>query len=157
MSSVEDIVRDVQTEKRKAAEELVAASSSSSDAAAEGVEMEDVAVMEPSPSSIYDTVEASVKYKSYVRRQHKDMASWRKAQGARIPPDMEYSHANLPTLSSEELEKLSLVRPATFADASQISGITPQSLVYLYHHVQARTKAKKHVGKKAEASQVVGS
>ena len=119
--------------------------------------MEDGAVMEPSPSSIYDTVEASVKYKSYVRRQHKDMASWRKAQGARIPPDMEYSHANLPTLSSEELEKLSLVRPATFADASQISGITPQSLVYLYHHVQARTKAKKHVGKKAEASQVIGS
>ena len=151
LSSVEGIMRDVQTEKRKASEELVA----SSDAE---VEAEEIAVMEPSPSSIYDTVEASVKYKSYVRRQNKDMASWRKAQGARIPPDMQYSHENLPTLSSEELEKLNLVRPATFADASQISGITPQSLVYLYHHVQAKNKAKKYAEeKKAAESQVAGA
>jgi len=154
LSEVERIVRDVQTEKkRRAADE-----EEQGDAEVDADEAEDaMAVMEPSPSSIYDTVEASVKYKSYVRRQHKDMASWRKAQGARIPPDMEYSHANLPTLSSEELEKLNLVRPATFADASQISGITPQSLVYLYHHVQARAKAKKYAEKKTESSQVAGA
>ena len=150
LSSVEDIMRDVQTEKSKAAEELVAENDAE-------VETEDITVMEPSPSSIYDTVEASVKYKSYVRRQNKDMASWRKAQGARIPPDMHYSRENLPTLSSEELEKLNLVRPATFADASQISGITPQSLVYLYHHVQAKNKAKKYAEKKKAGSQVVGA
>jgi tRNA uridine 5-carboxymethylaminomethyl modification enzyme len=85
----------------------------------------------PSPASVYDTVEASVKYQSYVRRQHKDMESWRRAQGLRIPPDVEYVHKYLPTLSIEELEKLSQIRPATFADASQISGMTPKSLIYL--------------------------
>jgi tRNA uridine 5-carboxymethylaminomethyl modification enzyme len=94
----------------------------------------------PSPASVYDTVEASVKYQSYVKRQHKDMESWRKAQGVKIPPDFQYEHSVLPTLSKEELEKLSLYRPNTFAEASQISGITPQSLIYLYHHVRRRNR-----------------
>lgn len=102
------------------------------------------------PEPVFDTVEASIKYQSYVRRQHKDMESWRRAQGLRIPPDVVYDRSNLPTLSLEELEKLSFVRPNTFAEASQISGITPQSLVYLYHHVQRRNrkrdgKTKKHL------------
>jgi len=136
LSAVESIVRDVQTEQQKAATDIMSGQADGD------IETEEVSIMEPSPTSIYDTVEASVKYKSYVRRQHKDMASWRKAQGARIPPDVVYDHGALPTLSSEELEKLNLVRPATFADASQISGITPQSLVYLYHHVQARNKKR---------------
>ena len=99
-------------------------------------------VMQASPPSIYDTVEATIKYQSYVSRQNKDMESWRKSQGVRIPPDLVYDHASLPTLSKEELEKLSKIRPSTFAQASQISGMTPQSLVYLYHVVTKRIKDK---------------
>ena len=96
-----------------------------------------------SPPSIYDTVEASIKYQSYVRRQNKDMESWRRAQGLRIPPDVVYDRASLPTLSAEELEKLNAVRPTTFAQASQISGVTPHSLVYLYHSVMRKHKNPK--------------
>jgi tRNA uridine 5-carboxymethylaminomethyl modification enzyme len=92
----------------------------------------------PSPNSIYDTIEATIKYNCYIRRQHKDMESWRRAQGLRIPPNVVYDRINLPTMSIEELEKLNAVRPNTFAEASQISGVTPQSLVYLYHHVMRR-------------------
>jgi tRNA uridine 5-carboxymethylaminomethyl modification enzyme len=99
-------------------------------------------ITSPSPASVYDTVEASVKYQSYVRRQHKDMESWRRAQGMRIPPDVVYDHDFLPTLSNEELEKLNLVRPNTFAEASQISGMTPQSLIYLYHRVKRRNRER---------------
>lgn len=103
-------------------------------------DVEDIMGDIPSPPSIYDTVEASVKYKSYVVRQERDMESWRKAQGAPIPGDLEYKHDIFPTLSKEELEKLSKVKPKTFAEASQISGVTPQSLVFLYHHVMKRGK-----------------
>lgn len=93
-----------------------------------------------SPPSVFDSVEAMVKYRSYVQRQHRDMESWRKAQGMRIPPDLVYAHEEFPTFSKEEIEKLSAVRPNTFAEASQISGLTPQSLVYLYHHVTRRNR-----------------
>ena len=94
------------------------------------------------PAFVFDTLEATIKYQSYIRRQNKDMESWRKAQGLRIPPDVIYSREYLPTLSSEELEKLQTIRPKTFADASQISGLTPNSLVYLYHHVNRRSKKR---------------
>jgi tRNA uridine 5-carboxymethylaminomethyl modification enzyme len=70
------------------------------------------------------------------------MESWRKAQGMRIPPDLVYEHEKFPTFSKEEIEKLSSARPKTFAEASQISGVTPQSLVYLYHHITRRNRRR---------------
>ena len=97
---------------------------------------EDVSTFTSSHS--YDTVEATVKYSSYLGRQERDMESWRKAQGLKIPGDIVYSHSVFPTLSSEEIEKLDRIRPVTFADASNISGLTPQSLVYLYNFVSKR-------------------
>jgi len=100
------------------------------------------------PGSVHDTVEAALKYKQYVKRQHKDMASWRKAQGVRIPPDVEYNRDNLPTLKAEEIEKLEEARPSTFAEASQISGMRPQSLIYLYHYVTNRNREKDDVAAK---------
>lgn len=58
----------------------------------------------------------------------------------RIPADIQYTHDLLPSMSAEELEKLSTVRPETFAAASQMQGITPHSLVYLYNHVTRKSK-----------------
>ncbi len=106
----------------------------------------------PTPSSVYDTVEASVKYKSYVVRQEKDIESWRKAQGARIPPNIIYDHSIMPTFSKEEIEKLNRYKPTTFAEASQISGLTPQSLVYLYHHVMKLNKESKRKSPSVDGS-----
>ena len=108
--------------------------------------------LDPTPSSVYDTVEASVKYKSYVVRQEKDIESWRKAQGAKIPPTIIYDHAIMPTFSKEEIEKLNRFRPSTFAEASQISGLTPQSIVYLYHHVMRLNKESRQKAREAEAA-----
>lgn len=139
LKAVDDIMEEVQTSAR---DEAAKARSEAAENAASDDAEDLPAVDGPTPPSVYDTVEASVKYKSYVRRQHKDMESWRRAQGARIPPDVVYDRASLPTLSNEELEKLNTARPATFADASNISGMTPQSLVFLYHHVMRRNKER---------------
>mmetsp|Transcript_28014 Transcript_28014/g.41366 ORF Transcript_28014/g.41366 Transcript_28014/m.41366 type:complete len:758 (-) Transcript_28014:25-2298(-) len=104
------------------------------------------------PFRVADTVEAIVKYKAYEESQHRDMESWRKAQGMRLPPTLVYAKEQLPTLSSEELEKLNLHRPGTLAEAAKISGITPQSLVYLHQHVHKIFAKQKEKEEKQQAS-----
>lgn len=150
LDKVEDIMIQVQKE-RKAEHEVAAAAAAAlvpspteeSDYDFDfAPKVEEIEVMDPSPASIYDTVEAAVKYQVFERRQHRDMESWRRAQGSRIPPDMVYSLETLPTLKKEEIEKLNRARPKTFAEASQISGLTPQSLVYVYHYVKRRNQQR---------------
>ncbi len=77
-----------------------------------------------------------------MKRQEMEMERWRRSTGVRIPPDMQYTHEELPSLRTEELEKLRLSRPANFAEASSISGLTSHGLVYLYHHVSTRNKLR---------------
>lgn len=98
-----------------------------------------------------DTVEASVKYSSYLARQDKDMESWRMSQNLPIPVNIAYDRAAFPTLKQEELEKLQSLRPSTFKEANLIPGMTPQSLVVLYHHVTRRGGGEgRGEGKRAE-------
>ena len=138
LDAVEKIIFDVQSEENQQFQ--IKASTLASDEISDGKMC--VSVMQPSSISIYDTVEATIKYQSYVDRQSKDMESWRRAQGVKLPVDIVYDHGTLPSLSKEEIEKLNRLRPSTFAEASNISGLTPQSLVFLYHHVSKINKSR---------------
>jgi tRNA uridine 5-carboxymethylaminomethyl modification enzyme len=129
LKNVEDIMLAVDQAKRNAPD-------------SNGEEEEEYDFSE-SPQSVFDSVEAMVKYRSYVQRQSRDIESWRKAQGKLIPGEIyPLTHEKFPTMSKEEIEKLSSVRPKTFAEASQISGVTPQSLVFLYHVVTRKNQKR---------------
>ena len=52
-----------------------------------------------------------------------------------LPADLEYSHTLFPAFSAEEIEILKRERPVTLHAASQIQGLTPHTLVYLYNYV----------------------
>ena len=84
---------------------------------------------------VYDTVEATCKYSNYLSRQEEEMARWRKGGAVVLPVDLEYSHAVFPAFSAEEIEILRRERPVTLHAASQIQGLTPHTLVYLYNFV----------------------
>lgn len=103
----------------------------------------------PTAPHARESVQAGVKYSKYLDRMQLEMKHLQKAQNLEIPPDIVYSRETLPSMSSEEIEKLSKVRPTTFHQASQISGLTPHSLVYLYHLV-----TKKQFGRASQKEAV---
>lgn len=94
------------------------------------------------PPVVYETVEATSKYAKYLDRQEDEMARWKRASMITLPTTIEYTRALFPSLSSEELEKLKSQRPLTLHAASQIPGITPNALVFLYNFV-SKGKHKK--------------
>jgi tRNA uridine 5-carboxymethylaminomethyl modification enzyme len=146
LDRVEDVMMKVLEERKEQQESTLTQTRDGMFADEFGNEEKPVEAMDRSPPSVYDTIEASVKYQVFEKRQHQDMDSWRRAQGSKIPPDIEYSTETLPTLKKEELEKLNRVRPQTLAEASQISGMRPQSLVYVYHYIKRRYRHREHAG-----------
>ena len=58
-------------------------------------------------SVLYENKEKTqTQYHCYDQSQHRGMESWRKSQGMRIPSDIVYSNAALPTLTNKELKKI---------------------------------------------------
>ncbi|KAH8076398.1 hypothetical protein JL721_397 [Aureococcus anophagefferens] len=68
-------------------------------AAAQGEEL-------PIAADARDTVAALCKYAAYLDRMDRDVAAYKRNDATKIPPDLDYSAANLPALSAEEREKL---------------------------------------------------
>ena len=76
--------------------------------------------------------------------QEKEIEKMRANSHVRIPDAFDYS--SLPCLSTEEVEKFTSERPETLEHASNIPGVTPKALLYLYQGVQL------HVRKQAKAA-----
>ena len=92
-----------------------------------------------------DSVEIAVKYGDYVKRQEREVARMQRSQGLRLPEDLNYN--TISSLSCEEVEKLSRVRPRTLQEAAQISGVTPCCVSMLLFHLRKHGSGKqsKHV------------
>lgn len=93
---------------------------------------------------VYDTVEAISKYINYLSRQEDEMARWRKSGAMLLPTDLMYTSEFFPSFSAEELERLQKSRPTTLHAASQLQGMTPQSLIYLHTYI---SRGKHHVAR----------
>lgn len=88
------------------------------------------------PLMVYDTVDAHCKYFLYLDRQESEINRFKSQVSKLIPKDIEYTQANFPALSSEELEKLRKYRPETLHQASLLEGMTQAGLVYLLHYLK---------------------
>ena len=74
-------------------------------------------------------IEIEVKYKGFIERQMREVESFKKVEGLRIPEGFDFTH--IPGLSNEIVEKLSEAKPLNLGQASRISGVTPVAISIL--------------------------
>ena len=83
----------------------------------------------PLSADIAEEIEISVKYEGYIKRQLQQVAEFKRVEGHKLPPDLNYNA--IQGLRLEAREKLSAVRPMDLGQASRISGVSPADLTAL--------------------------
>ncbi|HBG70402.1 MAG: tRNA uridine-5-carboxymethylaminomethyl(34) synthesis enzyme MnmG [Bacteroidetes bacterium GWF2_43_63] len=83
----------------------------------------------PADKTFDDTLEIEVKYKSYIEREKDFAAQFDKFENVKLPPDFDYH--KITNISWEGRDKLNRIRPATVAQASRISGVSPADIAVL--------------------------
>ena len=73
--------------------------------------------------------ETSIKYEGYIENEKERIDKNKKLESFSIP--LNFSYENIPGLSSESIERLSLVKPETLGQASRIYGIRPTDITLL--------------------------
>jgi len=79
------------------------------------------------------SVEVTVKYAGYLRRQDAEIERARKSERRRIPRDFPFQR--VPGLSHEAVQRLTQVRPDTLGHARRVPGITPAAVAVLSAHL----------------------
>ena len=79
------------------------------------------------------SVETTVKYEGYLKRQESDIHRQSRHEQRRIPREFRYS--GVPGLSSEVIQRLSQVRPETIGQAMRVPGVTPAAIAVLSTYV----------------------
>ena len=93
----------------------------------------------------YSSIEAACKYFHYTENQAVEMAKWSRRSSVQIPDGLVYDRSTFPSLSGEELEKLSLFRPETLDQAARLEGITPGAIVQLHRAIAKLKESNTHV------------
>ncbi len=73
-------------------------------------------------------------YMGYLKRQERDIKSFKKDESVIIPKNINYK--NLSGLSNEVKSKLISIRPKTLGQAIRIDGITPAAIIILLSHIK---------------------
>ena len=88
------------------------------------------------PRAIREQVSITLKYEGYIRRQLKQVEEFRKMENRILPADLDYD--TVAGLRTEARQKLSMIRPASFGQASRISGVSPADMAALMIHMEHR-------------------
>ena len=86
------------------------------------------------------SVETTLKYEGYLKRQASDIQRRSRDEHRRIP--LEFRYATVPGLSTEVVQRLSQVRPETIGQAMRVPGVTPAAIAVLSTYVSRFQSAK---------------
>ncbi|MDR1139521.1 MAG: tRNA uridine-5-carboxymethylaminomethyl(34) synthesis enzyme MnmG [Rickettsiales bacterium] len=87
-------------------------------------------------NEVREAAAIEAKYLPYLVRQEADMKFLREEINTQIPTNFNYSQVK--GLSSEVIEKLQTIKPATIGVAKQIQGITPAAIVSILVYLRNR-------------------
>ena len=87
------------------------------------------------PLRVRRHVETEARYGGYLQRQEREIRQLANEAQIALPDDLDYGRIG--GLSSEMKERLSLARPANFAAAQRVPGVTPAAMIALLAHVRA--------------------
>jgi len=90
--------------------------------------------------ALFEPIEIDVKYAGYISRQNEIIDQTRRLEGLRLPSDLNY--AEIRGLSTEEVEKLSRIRPRVLGQAQRISGVNPSAIQAILVHLKGRKKVR---------------
>ena len=79
------------------------------------------------------SVETTIKYAGYLRRELSEVERSHRDEKRRIPSDFAFDR--IPGLSREVVQRLSQIRPDTLGHAQRIPGITPAAIAVLASHI----------------------
>ncbi len=85
-------------------------------------------------STVENQVVTDAHYMGYLKRQERDIKSFRKDESLIIPENINYK--NLSGLSNEVKSKLISIKPRTLGQAIRIDGITPAAVIILLSHIK---------------------
>lgn len=89
----------------------------------------------PLPADVIEQVNINIKYDGYIKRQLRQVEQFKKLEGKKLSPDMDYE--SISGLRREAKQKLNQYKPLSIGQASRISGVSPADisvlLVYLKH------------------------
>ena len=85
------------------------------------------------------TLETTLKYAGYLKRQQAEVIRGAREEHRRIPA--EFVYVDVPGLSAEIVQRLSAVKPATLGQASRIPGVTPAAIAVLSVYVSRYAEA----------------
>jgi tRNA uridine 5-carboxymethylaminomethyl modification enzyme len=90
---------------------------------------------------IVEQLEIDAQYAGYLDRQEADILAFRRDEALHLPAELDYRA--IAGLSTEVVQKLSAIRPATLGQAARIDGVTPAALTIVLAHVRASIPARR--------------
>jgi tRNA uridine 5-carboxymethylaminomethyl modification enzyme len=94
-------------------------------------------------ADVIEQLEIDAQYAGYLDRQHADIVAFRREEGLSLPEELDY--VAVKGLSTEAMQKLDAIRPATLGQAARIDGVTPAALTLVLAHVRARAAKRERL------------
>ena len=88
------------------------------------------------PRAVWQQAEIRLKYEGYIKRQLRQVEEFTRMEERALPADLDYDAVQ--GLRLEAREKLKKIRPASFGQASRISGVSPADISVLMIYMEAK-------------------